>query len=137
MNINFKYHKYNLGKNPSLHLKKLLLFMKRKKIIRILDFGCGNGRNSFFFKNKGFNVSAIDSKKIITKYKNYFMEMNIPLKPYSANTIKTPFKSNLFGCIIAWRVLHRGLKKYRQKLIKELYRILKKDGYFILYHEKR
>ena len=49
MDVNFKYANYNLGKDPSLYLEKLLNFMKKKNIIKILDFGCGNGRNSFFF----------------------------------------------------------------------------------------
>ena len=35
---------------------------------RVLDIGCGNGRDSYFFNKKGFKVTGIDiSKKAIQK----------------------------------------------------------------------
>ncbi len=48
MNITFKYRNYNLGKKPAPHVKNILKFLQKKKIKNVLDFGCGNGRNSFF-----------------------------------------------------------------------------------------
>ena len=132
MSIKFKYEKYHLGAKPSLHLKKLLPFLEKKKIKKVLDFGCGNGRNSFFLKTKNFDISVIDSEPVISESKKEFLKFNIPFKSYNINSTKIPYKTNSFDAIIAWRVLHRGFKKYRQKLIKDLNRILKKDGYLIV-----
>jgi SAM-dependent methyltransferase len=132
MSINFKYEGYNLGIKPSLHLKKLLPFLQKKKIKTILDFGCGNGRNSFFLKKKGFDVFTIDSKQVISDVETDFNKFNISSKSYNINSTKIPYKNNSFDAIIAWRVLHRGLKEYRNKLIKELNRILKNKGYLIV-----
>jgi len=40
----------------------------KKQKGKILDIGCGNGRDSFFFNQKGYNVTGIDiSKKAIQK----------------------------------------------------------------------
>lgn len=132
MSINFKYNEYNLGVKPSLHLKKLLPFLQKKKIKTILDFGCGNGRNTFFLKKNGFYVSAIDSTQVISESKELFDKFNISFKSYNINSAKIPYKNNSFEVIVAWRVLHRGLNNYRQKLVKELHRILKDKGYLIV-----
>ena len=132
MSINFKYKKYNLGVKPALHLKKLLPFLQKKKIKTILDFGCGNGRNTFFLKEKGFEVSAIDSRQIILEIEKEFKKFNITSKYYNINSTKIPYKTNSFDTILAWRVLHRGLKNYRRKLLKELHRILRSKGYLVL-----
>jgi SAM-dependent methyltransferase len=132
MAIDFKYDKYNLGDKPSLHLKKLLPLIKEKKINKILDFGCGNGRNSFFLKKQGFDIAAIDSAIVIDKHKTMFKNADISVKSYNINTTKIPFKPNSFDAIIAWRVLHRGLKGYRQELKKVLHNLLKYKGYLIV-----
>ncbi len=132
MSINFKYKKYNLGLKPSLHLKKLLPFLQKKRLKTILDFGCGNGRNSFFLKKNSFDVSAIDSKQVISDIEKELKKLNVSSKSYNMNSAKIPYKTNSFDAIIAWRVLHRGLKNYRKKLVKELHRILKSKGYLVV-----
>ncbi|HLC87236.1 MAG TPA: class I SAM-dependent methyltransferase [Candidatus Nanoarchaeia archaeon] len=115
-----------MGKSHLYILKNYYPLLKKRKIIKILDFGCGNGRNSFFLKSKGFDVFAIDSEPVISKSKMEFIKSNIPFKSYTLNSTKIPYEKESFEGIIAWRVLHRGFKKYRQRLLKELYRILKK-----------
>jgi len=132
MSLDFVYKRYHLGLKPSLYLKKLVPFLQKNKIKTILDFGCGNGRNSFFLKKQCFDVSAIDSKQVISGVEKRFKNSGIFFKPYNVNSTKIPYKTNSFDAIIAWRVLHRGLKDYRRKIIKELHRILKNKKYLIV-----
>jgi SAM-dependent methyltransferase len=35
---------------------------------RVLDVGCGSGRDSLYFKSKGFNVTAIDASAELAKF---------------------------------------------------------------------
>jgi SAM-dependent methyltransferase len=57
----------------------------RTSQMRILDLGCGNGRDSYFFSSKGYKVTAVDPfAKIITDQfrfvqKNFF---DLELKPF-------------------------------------------------------
>lgn len=132
MVLKVKHPSYDLGQKPSLYLKQLLNFLRKKKIKKILDFGCGNGRNAFFLKGKGFDAYVIDSRKVISEYKQKFSEKDLNFKSYKINSTKVPYKPNSFDAILAWRVLHRGTRKYRNKLIKNLHKILRDKGYLIV-----
>ena len=51
-----------------------------KKGESILELGCGNGRDSFYFAKKGFHVFAIDQSKIVI---NRIKKKNINAFHYS------------------------------------------------------
>ena len=62
-----KFYKNGLIKKESSFAKFVYKKIKNKKG-NFLDIGCGNGRDSFFFNKKGFNVTGIDiSEKAIKK----------------------------------------------------------------------
>ena len=49
-------------------LKLLIQEIGFQKKIKILDIGFGSGRDSLYFKNKGFNVYSIDNVKEFCDY---------------------------------------------------------------------
>lgn len=54
--------------------KKALRFLKGGK--NLLDIGCGEGADSVFYANKGFQVTAIDNNKIYLKRFRAFQKDN-------------------------------------------------------------
>lgn len=44
---------------------------------RILDYGCGSGRDTKTFLNKGFQVEAIDGSRKLCKYARVFTGINV------------------------------------------------------------
>ena len=63
------YYSEKLGiEAPSSYSIKVLNFIKQRE--SILELGCGNGRDSFYFANNGIRVIAVDqSKNIINRIK--------------------------------------------------------------------
>ncbi|MEE0987019.1 MAG: hypothetical protein U0L03_05810, partial [Succinivibrionaceae bacterium] len=44
----------------TLFIKKTLSSLSAQSKLRLLDFGCGSGRDSLFFKSLGFTVTPVD-----------------------------------------------------------------------------
>ncbi|MFB3891238.1 MAG: class I SAM-dependent methyltransferase [Phycisphaerae bacterium] len=51
---------YYWGKKPSLLCFKVLELMPPDRPLRLLDIGCGEGRNAVFFARNGYDVTAFD-----------------------------------------------------------------------------
>ena len=95
----------------------------RKKEVRILDVGCGNARDTFFFLNKGLNVIGIDISKTAIKnnkkiYNNTFFLKNLCSK-------KINFKKK-FNIIYARFFLHAISSKEESIFLKNIKNISKK-----------
>ncbi|MCL2697331.1 MAG: helix-turn-helix domain-containing protein, partial [Oscillospiraceae bacterium] len=51
---------YYWGVNPSAMCLKIISFMPPDKRIKVLDIGCGEGKDAVFFARCGYDVSAFD-----------------------------------------------------------------------------
>ncbi len=102
-------------------VKDLLEF---KKIGNVLDLGCGTGRHSFFLVENGFDVYGGDVSETAV---NIIREKgSVKVSVFSKEEI--PFEDNFFDIIIITNVLSHSLIKDIKDSIKEIDRVLKKDG---------
>ena len=61
---NFYQKKIRISK-PSSFAKFIVKKLKKNKTL--LDIGCGNGRDTFYFNKKGLNVVGLEKSKIAVK----------------------------------------------------------------------
>lgn len=96
---------------------------------RILDVGCGNGLFFELLKNKKVNYLGVDgSKKLILEARKKYPKTKFIVS--RATNLKFPDKS--FDLIFSFAFLHHlPSEKLRQKFLKDIYKILKPQGYFI------
>jgi len=103
--------------------EEVVNFLKNKKG-KILDLGCGHGRNLIDLKGEFYCVDF--SIEQIKKVKKRAEEMGIKIKPIKSSISKLPFKNNSFDYAIFIATLHCiETKEKREKAVKELYRTLK------------
>ena len=98
-------------------LQKLKLNYDNK--YNILDFGYGDGFQANYFKNKKFNVSAIDIEN-----RQDLVDKNIDYLIYDGK--KIPFENNKFDIIFSSNVLEH--LENLDEIQKEFFRVLKDDG---------
>ena len=104
---------------------------------RILDAGCGEGRNMPFFINNSFNIYGIDiNSDAVEMARIYCKSLN---KKYEVEQIQkfaiedNPFPDNFFNAIICINVLH-SVKNRNDFFIwfEQLFRMLNHGGFLLL-----
>lgn len=125
----------SLKDNPSFTQDLAFLEKHTKKPGMILDLGCGTGRVADFFSAKQHKVIGIDisnsmlfeaaNKKI--KGHHLFLKANmLDLSGLSSNSIDyTSCLFSSFGMVLE--------EKHRNNMLKEVHRVLKPGGVFILH----
>jgi len=121
------YKKFNL-KKPSLFAQFVLKKLKKKSLL--LEVGCGNGRDTFFFlKNKIKCVAYDISKTAINKnrklYNKVFYTKNVCKKKNKVN-------QNHFDYIYARFFLHAINENEQNIFFQNSYNMLKKNGLLCL-----
>lgn len=95
---------------------------------KILDAGCGNGRNMQWFLQNNYSIFGFDkNEEIISQLKNKHLEA---AERFTVSTVEeTKFTDNFFDHIICSAVLHFASSTVHfEKMLSELVRILKPKG---------
>ena len=86
---------------------------------RVLDIGCGNGRDSYFFNKKGFEVTGIDiSQKAIEKNSKNKIK-NLSFKKFDIGKDKIKDKFDVIYCRFFVHTVDELLESKLIKLIKD------------------
>lgn len=97
---------------------------------KVLEIGCGNGRDANYFSENGFEVVAIDLSPdaVALAKKNFETSEHLSFQVGDAENLK--FRDNVFDAIYSWSVLHSTEMK---KSFKEVSRVLKSGGLLNIY----
>jgi len=107
---------------PSSSIIKFREYLNKKD--RVLDLGCGSGRDVIYLAKNGFNSYGIDFSKIaIEKTRKRYNKKNLHLFVSKAEML--PFKDGFFDAIYSgWVLYYTDMKKS----FSEINRVLKKGG---------
>lgn len=96
---------------------------------RVLDAGCGEGRNMTYFLNNGYDVYGIDSNPLAVKML-HMMHKTMPKDNFLEGKVeKLPWKDNFFDSIICSAVLHFAPDRDTfYTMVNELARVLNQHG---------
>lgn len=95
---------------------------------KILDLGCGSGRNLIYKKDQEYYCVDF-SKKMIELAKKNAKEKKINANFFVMKSNKLNFKDNYFDSVLCWALLHCiDSKEKRKKTLKEIYRVLKPNA---------
>jgi SAM-dependent methyltransferase len=103
--------------------------------MRLLDAGCGSGRNLFYFLNSGYDVCAVDKSLISIAQVQKLSSMLAPHLPpdnFRAEAVEQmSFDDAAFDVVISSAVLHFARdEKHWEGMVREMWRVLKPGGIF-------
>lgn len=101
------------------------------KEAKILDVGCGMGREAFALTDMGFSITGIDISEEVIKQVMYLSLQNgynIPFSVYDGHTFS--FDDNSFDVVIIWAQTFGIMygDAYKSDFLNECKRVLKTDG---------
>jgi tellurite methyltransferase len=77
---------YYWGKTPSQTCYRVLQLLPPDRPLKLLDIGCGEGRNAVFFARNGYQVTAFDaSPKGVEKTKRLADDAGVPIETFVAD----------------------------------------------------
>jgi ubiquinone/menaquinone biosynthesis C-methylase UbiE len=127
-----KFYDYEY-KNTSALIDNFLKLVKKNG--KILDVGCGVGKDTNYIHSKGFDVIGIDlSEGMIEIAKNNFPNIDFRIMDLR----KIDFPDNYFDALfVAFSLVHIP-KSEIENILKNFYRMLKKEGmiYFAIQEGK-
>lgn len=123
-----EYTYYEILKSHE-NLEGIIRYFKLKSVKKILDLGCGMGRNFFPLVKAGFEVYGIDSAKngvdyILSDKKIKFFTNQVVVGKFQ----NLPYENNFFDAVISVQTLNHGKKADVLKGIEEVKRVLKNQG---------
>lgn len=119
--------------NVDIYLLDQILKGRFTKEMKILDAGCGEGRNSVYFINAGYQVFGMDREEIAVQYLRYLSKSLNP--SYDAHRFQLgtmeeiPFHKEAFDAVICSAVLHFAKDEGNfWQMMHEMLRVLKPGG---------
>lgn len=114
---------------PSIQSFYLVERWKSSKKKIFLDLGCGLGRHTLLFSVNHFKTYGFDlSIDGINKTREMLEQQKLKVDLQVGDMLKLPYHDEMFDCILCYNVISHTDTEGVKKIIKELYRVLKKDG---------
>lgn len=121
--------------NIDIYLFDQLLKGRIRKGQRILDAGCGNGRNLVFMLRQGFDVYGVDlNEGAIAQFPPLLKELGVSLSEdhFRVEAVEAlSFPDGFFDLVISSAVLHFAQNEtHFDQMMCEMWRVLKAGGIF-------
>ena len=130
--VAYRKPEYYWGKLPSRSCFKVLELLPPDKPLRLLDIGCGEGRDAIFFARNGYHVSGFDlSQAGIDKTKALADEVGVDIHVFKANILDYRL-SEYFDILHASGVLHYVPRELREEVLSNYKEFTSTNGLNVL-----
>lgn len=124
----YKTEHYYWGTLPNSACYQVLQRVPPARRLRLLDIGCGEGKDAVFFARNGYDVTAFDvSDAGIEKTKRLADQAGVHVNVFKADILDYRLDTS-FDIIFSSGVLHYVKREFRQDLFANYKQFTKEDG---------
>lgn len=114
----YKTAEYYWGLIPSKMCYKVLELMPPTRLLRVLDIGCGEGKNAVFFARNGYEVSAFDiTVSGVEKTKQLAREVGVNIDVFQADILEYRLRDT-FDILFSSGALHYIQPSLRKEIFR-------------------
>ncbi|MFT9367230.1 helix-turn-helix domain-containing protein [Paenibacillus polymyxa] len=127
----YKTQEYYWGTEPNKVCYQVLQFMPPNKHIKLLDIGCGEGKDAVFFARNGYDVTAFDvSDAGIEKTKKLAEKIGVHVNVFKADILDYRLDTH-FDVIFSSGVLHYIKPEFRKEIFENYKQYTNPNGLHI------
>jgi tellurite methyltransferase len=127
----YKTQEYYWGTEPNKVCYQVLQFMPPNKHIKLLDIGCGEGKDAVFFARNGYDVTAFDvSDAGIDKTKRLAEKVGVHVNVFKADILDYRLDTH-FDIIFSSGVLHYIKTEFRKEIFENYKQYTNPNGLHI------
>jgi 2-polyprenyl-3-methyl-5-hydroxy-6-metoxy-1,4-benzoquinol methylase len=123
------YYNKKIKFKESSFARFVFKYIGKSKKNKLIDIGCGNGRDSVYFSKKGYLVTGIDISRTAIKNNTITKNKNLSFLKFD---IENDTTSKKFDIIYSRFFLHALSEKGEKKLIQLINKIKTKNTYVFL-----
>lgn len=128
----YKIPDYYWGLEPNQACYEVLRIKPPTKPLKVLDIGCGEGKDAVFLARNGYDVTAIDiSDAGIEKTKRLAERAGVRVKAYKADFLDFRLESPV-DIVFSSGVMHYMKPEYRQELFANYKQFTNLDGIHVM-----
>ncbi|MFK4303403.1 tellurite methyltransferase [Paenibacillus sp. RC254] len=128
----YKTQEYYWGTEPNKVCYQVLQFMPPNKHIKLLDIGCGEGKDAVFFARNGYDVTAFDvSDAGIEKTKRLAEKTGVHVNVFKADILDYRLDTH-FDVIFSSGVLHYIKPEFRKEIFENYKQYTNPNGLHFL-----
>jgi len=124
----YKTPEYYWGTEPNKACYQVLEFMPPTKHLKLLDIGCGEGKDAVFFARNGYDVSAFDiSDAGIEKTRRLAEKVGVHVNVFKADILDYRLDTH-YDIIFSSGVLHYIKPEYRKEIFDNYKKFTNENG---------
>jgi 2-polyprenyl-3-methyl-5-hydroxy-6-metoxy-1,4-benzoquinol methylase len=121
------------GTEPTSVARQLVPLFRREKVARLLDAGCGSGRDALFYAREGFRVTGLDvSANALRRARERAAETGVSLECVAQDLLVADLPLGSFDAVVAIHLLHLQPEPVRQAMMNRLWSLARDGGLIVL-----
>jgi SAM-dependent methyltransferase len=117
------------GTEPTSLARQLVPLFRREKVTRVLDAGCGSGRDALFYVREGFAVTGLDlSANAVARAQGRATEEGLSVAFVAGDLLAADLPLGAFDAVVAIHLIHLQPEPVRRAMMNRLWSLTRDGG---------